>query len=156
MILMLVLLIAPESPLDGIDKLGYAERYERWRQLSRLTQSDPTVMIRLRTIAERGKGYQRFVAAANVAGFGTPTYCGPIATKDMPLYQYIGLFQGTYKTTKSKITCDPTIRQLRVSIESVPERQRFLQETLWEILQNHLLDFRVEPDGTFHIIRLPI
>jgi hypothetical protein len=159
----LVLLAAPPAPevdrlLDGIDRLGYADRRVRWDEIDRLVKRDPEVKARLRLIAT-GKikmgEYQRFVAGANVAGFGSPTTCGPIAAKDIPLGHWIyGFRQTTHVFATTRIAVDPAVAPIRVTIAPVPKAARTLQDTLWEIMQAYYLDFRLKPDGTFTVIRL--
>jgi hypothetical protein len=162
LVVLIVLVAVPESIdslLKAIEKLDDAGRFERWSKLDDLVQSDPTVKIRLRAIVARkvpmGE-YQRFVAAAHLAGMGLPTYCGPIAAQGIVMGSYLGLLRGTPRAGRiHKVDCEPAIRYLKLDVPSVRSK-RTAQDTLWDVLQRHLLDFRIKPDGTFYIIRLAI
>jgi hypothetical protein len=149
-----LILSAACSQFSGIEGLDYPDRITRWQAIAVRARSDPAFQAQLRAIATKrikATDYERFIAAANLAGFGAPTRCGERATPGDTLERYLISFHGTYKTAKAQLACEPFLKTLTITIKGDPERS--LQDTLWEILQEYYLDFRTERDGTFMIIR---
>jgi hypothetical protein len=148
-----------DALLADIDKLDREQRYERWREIDGLVQGDPAVRDRLLRIAT-GKvpmgRYQRFVASAQVAGFGLPAYCGPTAAMNMTLDVYLGFFRGFPKPGRTyHIDCEPDLKALVLDVASIRPAKRTVQDTLWDLIQRHWLDFRIRRDSTFYIYEVP-
>jgi hypothetical protein len=146
-----------DALLDGIDQCDLDRRYERWLEIDHLYQSDPAIRDRMARIAagEIPIGlYQRFVAAANVAGLGFPSTCGPLAPKNMRLGVYLPWLQHSPARHRPayRISWDPRLSMLPLDPNGVPHERRTVQEFLWDIITTYRLDFRSMPDSTFYLL----
>jgi hypothetical protein len=150
-----------EKLLDRIERADRDERLRRWKEVFEFTEIDPTVVKKLEDLATgrspAANRYVRYVAAANVAGFGMPTGIGPnsIPAGVPPLGVYITLHRGISipRHKKRHIRLDPALENLIVVVPPNANNSLHFQEILWTILEKYHLDFRTEEDGTFMIVR---
>jgi hypothetical protein len=145
----------PLSRLDrllrGIDVSERHERLSRWRGIFELGESHSELLTHLRRVATGGLSgytrYERYVAAANLAGFGDPTGLGPNSVQGQPLAKYLEFHQRTgQRSLRSgsvyykRLILDPRLNDLRVTVPPNEQNDLRFQEILW-------LVFRTSTDG---------
>jgi hypothetical protein len=146
-----------DTLLDGIDKSDVARRYERWLAIDRLYQSANhaamrSTIVRIATGEIRMTRYQRFIAAANVAGLGFPTTCGPPPPMNTPLGAYLHWLQRSPVRQRTyRIAWDPVLSTLALAPRGVAHGKCTIQDCLWNILTTRRLDFRILPECTLYI-----
>ena len=148
-----------ETLLNQIDLVEREERLRRWMAIFELADVDTEVVQKLNEIATgrspAASRYVRYVAAANVAGFGKPTRIGPNSIRPgiPPLGLYINLHRGLPipHDRKRHLRLDPSVENLNVEVLPNADDNLRFQEILWTILEKYHLDFRTEPDGAFMI-----
>jgi hypothetical protein len=152
-----------ERHLSGIETVARDEKLKRWRAIFDLADQHPEVAAHLKRLAAARPSdlprYQRFVVAANVAGFGMPTGIGPNSVRGSSLAAYLhDLRQVGHRSSKTwiiyskRLSLDPKLKDLIVSFGPNAGNDLKFQEILWGIIEKYDLDFRTEPDSTFLIV----
>jgi hypothetical protein len=159
-----------DALMGDIDRVDRAEQRRRWKAIDGLAYCETAVIFRLRQRAMSGLPsvvpiqrpdvervvptpgtYQRFVAAAHLAGFGRPARnLGRL--DDTTLGKYLAYLRANSRPPGRVrgLRCDPAIEKLRIALpEGMTDRD--VHEVMWKILAGYHLEFCTLPDDSFYI-----